>query len=77
MVSVEVNQRLSKVDMMRKCYEVLTISMVTAEGEEDKSQAYYIIKVAQPHQKQSWVLWQCVSTRLTFHVAYALLLTKT
>ena len=63
LVSVEVNQRLSKADLMRKRSEVLTISMMPPEGEEeDRSPAYYIIKVkapaAPPHHHQSGVLQQ-------------------
>ncbi|NWX98318.1 CCD39 protein, partial [Nothoprocta ornata] len=46
-VSAELQDRLNKIDKLRSRYEILTVVMMPPEGEEEKTQAYYVIKAAQ------------------------------
>uniref|UniRef100_A0A8C1PVS9 Coiled-coil domain-containing protein 39 n=1 Tax=Cyprinus carpio TaxID=7962 RepID=A0A8C1PVS9_CYPCA len=50
-VSAAVNERLFKIDKMRKRYENLIVSLAASEGEEEKSQTYFIIKAAQEKEE--------------------------
>ncbi|CAK8671416.1 unnamed protein product [Clavelina lepadiformis] len=50
-VNSELHQRTEKIDKLRKRYEILMVSMAPPEGEEDKSQAYYVIKAAQDKEE--------------------------
>ena len=43
--SAEFHERLSKIDKLKNRYEILTVVMLPPEGEEEKTQAYYVIKV--------------------------------
>uniref|UniRef100_A0A4W3ITG7 Coiled-coil domain-containing protein 39 n=1 Tax=Callorhinchus milii TaxID=7868 RepID=A0A4W3ITG7_CALMI len=43
-ISAELHERLSKIDKLKKRYELLMVSMAPPEGQEDRSQAYYVIK---------------------------------
>uniref|UniRef100_A0A8C9ND68 Coiled-coil domain-containing protein 39 n=1 Tax=Serinus canaria TaxID=9135 RepID=A0A8C9ND68_SERCA len=46
-LSAEFQERLWKIDKLKRKYEIFTLSMMPPEGEEMKSQAYYAIKAAQ------------------------------
>ncbi|NXH47369.1 CCD39 protein, partial [Dicaeum eximium] len=46
-MSAEFQDRLWKIDKLKRRYEIFTLSMMPPEGEEMKSQAYYVIKAAQ------------------------------
>ncbi len=49
--SSELHSQLSKIDMYRKRYEIVTMSMQPPEGEEQRTQAYYVIKAAQEREE--------------------------
>ncbi|NXR50050.1 CCD39 protein, partial [Hippolais icterina] len=49
-MSAEFQDRLWKIDKLKRRYEIFTLSMMPPEGEEMKSQAYYAIKAAQEKQ---------------------------
>ena len=49
--SAELHERISKVDKLRKRYEILSISMAPPEDGEEHSQAYYVIKAAQEREE--------------------------
>ncbi|NXT84754.1 CCD39 protein, partial [Zapornia atra] len=50
-VSAEFQDRLSKIDNLRRRYEILTVAMMPPEGEEEKTHAYYVIKAAQKKEE--------------------------
>lgn len=49
--SSELHHHISKIDKLRKRYEIITVSMNPPEGEEKHSQAYYVIKAAQEREE--------------------------
>ena len=50
--SAELHERISKIDKLRKRYEILSVSMAPpADDGEEHSQAYYVIKAAQEREE--------------------------
>ncbi|XP_053739576.1 coiled-coil domain-containing protein 39 [Synchiropus splendidus] len=46
-VSVELNEKMAKIELLKNRYELVTLKMGPADGEAEKSQAYFITKAAQ------------------------------
>ncbi|XP_065679136.1 coiled-coil domain-containing protein 39 isoform X2 [Hydra vulgaris] len=49
-ISCELHECISKIEILRKRYEILTVSIIPPDGEEN-SQAYYVIKAAQEKEE--------------------------
>ncbi|XP_077204436.1 coiled-coil domain-containing protein 39 [Paroedura picta] len=78
-MSTEFHERLSKIDKLKSRYEIITIVMMPPEGEEEKSQVYYVIKAAQEKEdlqregdaldaKIQQAEKECAALRNTLHV---------
>ncbi|RDD47548.1 Coiled-coil domain-containing protein 39 [Trichoplax sp. H2] len=50
-ISSELHERISKIDKLRRRYELLMVSMAPPEGEEEHTQAYFVIKAAQEKEE--------------------------
>ncbi|CAD5110940.1 DgyrCDS295 [Dimorphilus gyrociliatus] len=50
-VSSELHERVAKIDKLKKRYELLMVTMGSPEGEEEQSQAFYVIKSAQEKEE--------------------------
>lgn len=50
-ISAELHERFSKIDKLKKRYELIMFTMEPPEGEEERSQAYYVIKAAQDKEE--------------------------
>ncbi|XP_051779987.1 coiled-coil domain-containing protein 39-like isoform X1 [Erpetoichthys calabaricus] len=50
-ISMEVNEKLAKIEKLKKRYEVITLAITPPEGEQESTQAYYIIKAAQEKEE--------------------------
>ncbi|XP_039620874.1 coiled-coil domain-containing protein 39-like [Polypterus senegalus] len=50
-ISMEVNEKLAKIEKLKKRYEVVTLAIAPPEGEQESTQAYYIVKAAQEKEE--------------------------
>ncbi|XP_044523713.1 coiled-coil domain-containing protein 39 [Gracilinanus agilis] len=50
-ISAEFHDRLSQIEKLKNRYELLTVVMMPPEGEEEKTQAYYVIRAAQTKEE--------------------------
>ncbi|XP_020665130.3 coiled-coil domain-containing protein 39 [Pogona vitticeps] len=78
-LSAEFHERLSKIEKLKSRYEIITIVMMPPEGEEEKTQTYYVIKTAQEKEdlqregdtldaKIQLAEKECVALENTLHV---------
>ena len=49
--NAELRDRIGKVEKLRRRYEILMTQFAPEEGEEEHSQAYYVIKAAQEREE--------------------------
>ena len=49
-IAAELGERKAKIDKLQKRFEIISVTMAPPEGEEEHSQAYYVIKAAQERE---------------------------